>query len=1319
MRKRKTILRLITATGLVVLVLAALAFAIVRSAAFHRYVLAKIVEKASAATGGRVEISDFQVHWSRLGVDLDHIVLHGSESAARPPLLEVDHLLVGLKIISLWSRKINLNEIVVDHPSIHFTVDTNGRTNLPHPPSAGGSGASTSIFDLAIGRFVVNRGELVYNDRRVPLEGEVQDLQAKVDLNTFKTEYNGELGYRDGRLQIGSFDPIVHSLQVQFGATPAGLTINALDLRSGSSSASLQGRIQDYANPLIDGTYHGDIFTRDLGQILKISSMPVGQVSVKGTVRYQNRENRPGLDNLATEGDFRSATVALNFPPAHANIRGVTGKFNLHDGTLEVKNVNGALLGGNASGSLTMTHLDDQPMAKVAAELRGISLGAASAALNSQALQRTAISGDLNGKLDGSWEGAGNKFRMHADATIAAATGSSTGAGVQAGSIPLQGDLHVTYDNPTETLTLRASKLQAPHTSITLDGTAGKQSSLALQMQSDDLREVDRLALIAWRAFASGSNPQSAPIEPLGLGGSGSFIGQLHGSAGEFQLEGQLSSNHFQYHDATLNLLEASLAVGPSHIRVSQARLRPAEGGQIDFDGAADLTDWAFKPQNSMQIDLNASSVPVGVIERAANLHYPVSGTLAGTASLQGTLSGMKGQGTVALTQGIAREQPFQNLNAQFQVNGVALHASLQLSTPAGAGSGEVSYDYSSQAYDAQLSLPNLQVEKLQAIQKREFPISGALNASVQGKGTLKQPQLTATIDAPNLTIGRQSLNGLQLRVGVANQRASIVVESTASGASIKGNGTVTLHGNYPIEASLDMKNISLGAELGDFDTQIPPEVSGQAQLHATLRGPLRERNLLEGEITVPKLNLNYATLQIGNVAPIHAVYRGGVVSLDQCELKGTGTDLQLRAALPLGREQNLQALANGDVDLQLIQLFASRWNGSGQVHLEMNASGTRAHPDVNGTIRLVKAAFQSPDSPIGAENVNGVIALKNGRVEIQSFKGEAGGGTVTAQGFATYQPGVQYNVSLVAKSVRLRYPVGTRTILDGNLMLTGTKDSGILSGQLLVDRLSLTKDFDLSTFADQFGTISTPSSGPSLARNIKVNVSLKSAREMALASSKLSVQGSVDLMVRGTAAEPVLLGRTDITGGEIFFGGNRYTVESGVVQFVNPVRTEPVVNILVTTTVDQFNLSMNFVGPLDRLRTTYTSDPPLAPVDIINLIATGQPTEAASTGQTSPESVIAGQLTSQFSSRVEKLAGVSSLTIDPQVGGAQGNGGGRLVVQQRVTKNLYFTFSTDLTTSTGQIVQVEYQVSKRYALSTTRDQNGGYTLQVKIHKRF
>jgi hypothetical protein len=53
------------------------------------------------------------------------------------------------------------------------------------------------------------------------------------------------------------------------------------------------------------------------------------------------------------------------------------------------------------------------------------------------------------------------------------------------------------------------------------------------------------------------------------------------------------------------------------------------------------------------------------------------------------------------------------------------------------------------------------------------------------------------------------------------------------------------------------------------------------------------------------------------------------------------------------------------------------------------------------------------------------------------------------------------------------------------------------------------------------------------------------------------------------------------------------------------------------------------------------------------------------------------------------------------------------------VTKNLFFTFTTDLTTTQGDVVQVEYQITKKYALSAVASQNQGYSLEVKMHKKF
>ena len=85
----------------------------------------------------------------------------------------------------------------------------------------------------------------------------------------------------------------------------------------------------------------------------------------------------------------------------------------------------------------------------------------------------------------------------------------------------------------------------------------------------------------------------------------------------------------------------------------------------------------------------------------------------------------------------------------------------------------------------------------------------------------------------------------------------------------------------------------------------------------------------------------------------------------------------------------------------------------------------------------------------------------------------------------------------------------------------------------------------------------------------------------------------------------------------------------------------------------------------------------------------------------------------------MQKLAGISSLQIDPTIGGNDQNPSARVAIQQRVTKNLLFTFSTDVSQPGSEMVQGEYQINKRWSVSTTRDQLGGVSLDGRFHTRF
>ena len=181
-----------------------------------------------------------------------------------------------------------------------------------------------------------------------------------------------------------------------------------------------------------------------------------------------------------------------------------------------------------------------------------------------------------------------------------------------------------------------------------------------------------------------------------------------------------------------------------------------------------------------------------------------------------------------------------------------------------------------------------------------------------------------------------------------------------------------------------------------------------------------------------------------------------------------------------------------------------------------------------------------------------------------------------------------------------------------------------------------------------QFGGDVTPPPAQGFGQNVKPDVDVQTPGGLNLTSRTLSLAGSANLHMRGTAAQPVLLGRLNLSSGDLIFSGNRYKLQGGTIDFTNRSRTEPVVDMAVNTTINQYDIQMHFWGPADHLHTNYASDPALPPSDIINLIAFGKTSEAAAANATPPgtlgaQSLIASRVSNQITNRCEKLAGFPS----------------------------------------------------------------------------
>src|SRR5258708_17280776 len=354
--------------------------------------------------------------------------------------------------------------------------------------------------------------------------------------------------------------------------------------------------------------------------------------------------------------------------------------------------------------------------------------------------------------------------------------------------------------------------------------------------------------------------------------------------------------------------------------------------------------------------------------------------------------------------------------------------------------------------------------------------------------------------------------------------------------------------------------------------------------------------------------------------------------------------------------------LVLGNVNLRLAQVFDPDLTSSGQLKFNLKSYGAKHDANVEGQIEIVDVNIATGDLPVGLQHGNGVLSLTRDRLNISKFEGIVGGGVVNAQGGVLYRPNPQFDVGLSAKDIRMLYPQGVREGVDANIRLAGTPENAVLGGTVDLTDLSFTPAFDLTNFISQFsGGVSPPPTG-GISQNIQLNLAVHSSNNINLASRTLSINRTANLQVRCTAAQPVILGRINLDGGDLIFNGDRFILNGGTIQFVNPSQTQPVVNLALNTTIQDYSINLRFSGPVDQLHTEYASDPALPAADIINLLAFGKTTEANAANAATPAnqqaaSLVASQVSSQVTSRISKVAGISQLSINPVLGGESTQG--------------------------------------------------------------
>src|ERR1700730_3054065 len=292
--------------------------------------------------------------------------------------------------------------------------------------------------------------------------------------------------------------------------------------------------------------------------------------------------------------------------------------------------------------------------------------------------------------------------------------------------------------------------------------------------------------------------------------------------------------------------------------------------------------------------------------------------------AVSGTQLAPVGHGTLGLASARIGEEPIRALDLRFEGTGNQVHAHLKVDLPAArSADATVQYEPKQQAYQVELHASGIKLDQLETVKARTLQVPGVLNVNANGRGTVQDPKMQAVIEVPQLQIRDQVISGLKLETTVANHIANFNLDSHILQTHAGGHGTIQLKGDYVADVNLDTQAIPLDPLFALYAPSQAGNLSGQTELHASLRGPLKDKTRLEAHLLVPQLALNYKnTIQLAAAAPVRVDYTNGVLNLQRSTIRGTGTEITFQASVPTAKDASASMLMRGNIDLRLAQLL-------------------------------------------------------------------------------------------------------------------------------------------------------------------------------------------------------------------------------------------------------------------------------------------------------------------------------------------------------------------------------------------------------------
>jgi autotransporter translocation and assembly factor TamB len=361
------------------------------------------------------------------------------------------------------------------------------------------------------------------------------------------------------------------------------------------------------------------------------------------------------------------------------------------------------------------------------------------------------------------------------------------------------------------------------------------------------------------------------------------------------------------------------------------------------------------------------------------------------------------------------------------------------------------------------------------------------------------------------------------------------------------------------------------------------------------------------------------------------------------------------------------------------------------------------------------------PNFSHSLDNFQATLTFDNMKFNLQSMSGEMGGGKVDGNGRLEFEQGKLQGLifNFQGKSMRL-FPMDRVSCqVNADLTLKYLSNKLFLSGTLGFLSADWQREIDEPMVFNTHSDLSTTVSKIREMLQLDINMN---GENIQINNSLGRINGKFKLKLSGTAGFPVLLGTFDGNQGEIHFSDRSFNLLKAKLVFNDNLSIDPLITIESEAFIQNYRIRFDIKGRASSAKPELVSSPPLPPQEVLALVSLGEAFIRKGSQEISSQlgstALITTELAKEIKNRANQLLGINLLRIDPILNSQSAYDTSRLTIGTSITKNLIVVYSTKLSTTRQEVYYLQYQLSPAVSLIYMKNEEGRYSLDLRLRKR-